>query len=239
LTDISARALAVSSERLRLLFARDKRLFEEQFDSSTGQSLEPPAELAAPSAPQDASQHQIVRLLMVFALVLLVLATTGGRRAPPVRLPGSDNMVVAPPLHRLMAASLDALPLILGFLHWAGNLDRDQPPALDLSTWPLWVGLAIYVLHTTLSEVLTGRTIGKRAWRLQVTRVDGSRPGVGALLIRNLIRPLEVPLIGALLVLYSPLRQRLGDLAAGTVVTARRMDDEEDPSTSSKDEQQD
>ena len=43
-----------------------------------------------------------------------------------------------------------------------------------------------------------------------------SPPGAVALIVRNLLRVMDVPLIA--LVLFSPLRQRFGDLAAGTVV---------------------
>ena len=54
---------------------------------------------------------------------------------------------------------------------------------------------------------------------LRVVTVEGARPRVSALLIRNLLRVIDVfPFPLAAIILRTPLRQRVGDLAAGTIV---------------------
>lgn len=67
-----------------------------------------------------------------------------------------------------------------------------------------------------------GQTVGKRLLRLRVVDAGGLRLTAAQVVLRNLLRPVDsLPLaygLGALTMLASPLRQRLGDLAAGTVV---------------------
>jgi uncharacterized RDD family membrane protein YckC len=67
-----------------------------------------------------------------------------------------------------------------------------------------------------------GQTMGKRLLGLRVVRLDGTRPGALAFLLRNLLRPLDnLPLcysVGSLSVLISQRHQRLGDMVAGTLV---------------------
>ena len=83
--------------------------------------------------------------------------------------------------------------------------------------------LAVYVGYHVVMEVFGGgRTIGKRAAGLQVVSDGGAQVGLRASLIRNVLR-----LIEGLLLMYVPAmisvlstrnNQRLGDLAAGTLV---------------------
>jgi uncharacterized RDD family membrane protein YckC len=83
--------------------------------------------------------------------------------------------------------------------------------------------LGINVVYFVLFEVFGGgRTLGKRATGLRVVTDGGGQVGLRASLIRNIIRVLE---LGALAytpaivsVLSTKNNQRLGDLAAGTLV---------------------
>lgn len=67
-----------------------------------------------------------------------------------------------------------------------------------------------------------GQTPGKRLFGLRVVTLDGGVPGPLPVLVRNLIRLLDLFPgaygVGALAMLLSRRGQRLGDLAAGTVV---------------------
>jgi uncharacterized RDD family membrane protein YckC len=82
--------------------------------------------------------------------------------------------------------------------------------------------LAINVGYFVLFEVLGGgRTLGKRATGLRVVTDGGGQVGLRASLIRNIIRLVELTLayLPALVsVLATKHNQRLGDLAAGTLV---------------------
>ncbi len=83
----------------------------------------------------------------------------------------------------------------------------------------LCLAVGLFVLHTGLSELLTGQTLGKKALGCRVVAEDGSDPDLWQVLARNAVKGLEVlawPLL--LFVLLNPARQRLGDLVARTLV---------------------
>jgi uncharacterized RDD family membrane protein YckC len=91
----------------------------------------------------------------------------------------------------------------------------------------LWFGLEW--LYPTVFEVyLGGATPGKRALALMVLHSDGTPVGLPASLTRNLLRAADfLPLLygfGLLAMLLSRDFQRLGDIAAGTVVVYRELD---------------
>jgi uncharacterized RDD family membrane protein YckC len=71
-----------------------------------------------------------------------------------------------------------------------------------------------------------GQTIGKRAFRLRVMDADGLRLQFHQVLMRNLVRFVDILpgfyLLGGLACLISRKSQRLGDLAAGTIVVHHR-----------------
>jgi uncharacterized RDD family membrane protein YckC len=82
--------------------------------------------------------------------------------------------------------------------------------------------LAVVVVYNVVFEVAGGgRTLGHRAAGLRVVTDDGAPVGLRASLIRNIIRIVELSLayLPALIsILVSRNNQRLGDLAAGTLV---------------------
>src|SRR4051794_3983715 len=83
--------------------------------------------------------------------------------------------------------------------------------------------LAINVVYFTVFEVFGGgRTVGKRATGLRVVSDGGGQVGLRASLIRNIIRLLEFAFLfytpAVISVLATKNNQRLGDLAAGTLV---------------------
>ncbi len=76
--------------------------------------------------------------------------------------------------------------------------------------------------YCPLCEIFNnGQTIGKRLLKMQVVKADGSQPGIGAYLLRWLLFIVDGPTMmgaGVLVMLLNDRRQRLGDLAAGTMV---------------------
>jgi uncharacterized RDD family membrane protein YckC len=91
--------------------------------------------------------------------------------------------------------------------------------ALD---WP--VLLATWIAYFAVFEVAFAATPGKRVVGLRVVYVDGSPARWRALVLRNLLRPLDaLPfdyLLGGILVLATGHHQRLGDMAGGTIVAS-------------------
>ena len=95
------------------------------------------------------------------------------------------------------------------------------------SAQPLWIAAGVGVpLYFWLSQAAWGRTLGMRACGLRVVTTAGGRPGVVATLIRTVLMAVDwLPLcfaLGALAIWLTPRDQRLGDLAARTVVTRTR-----------------
>lgn len=66
-----------------------------------------------------------------------------------------------------------------------------------------------------------GQSIGKRCMKMRVVKKDGSQPGIGAYLMRWLLMIIDGPMmsgLGLVFMLISKNNQRLGDMAAGTIV---------------------
>lgn len=119
---------------------------------------------------------------------------------------------------RFLAILIDALIIgaITGFLSFPF---RSAP-----GFWGGSVGL-IALLYYIIMEATQGATLGKMALGLRVVKLDGSPISWQESIIRNLLRIIDGLfgyLVGAILVWSSPLRQRLGDKAAGTVVVRSR-----------------
>jgi hypothetical protein len=78
------------------------------------------------------------------------------------------------------------------------------------------------VLYFSVQEALFGATWGKLVAGVCVVDVDGRRPTLGAVLVRNILRLVDYwPLfyvVGIIAALTSPARQRLGDRVARTLV---------------------
>ncbi len=83
--------------------------------------------------------------------------------------------------------------------------------------------MAMYMLyHPALEVVMSGHTPGKRMAGIRIVTTDGFTPGVGALVIRNVLRLLDgLPmfyLVGFIATLVTRQAVRIGDLAAGTML---------------------
>ena len=84
----------------------------------------------------------------------------------------------------------------------------------------------VYFGYFLVSEAASGgRTPGKAAMGLRVVRLDGSAADFTAILVRNLVRIIDVGVlyIGVLFMFFHAQSRRLGDLAAGTVVVRERQ----------------
>jgi uncharacterized RDD family membrane protein YckC len=134
---------------------------------------------------------------------------------------------------RVGAAFVDAL--ILGFvlvvMFVAFAVIGFSDISADVFTLILGIGAVLgfsvlfgyYLLFETLNS---GRTPGKAALGIRVIRVDGTPLGFGAVAIRTLLRLVDLlPAFyaaGIVSILVTARNQRLGDLAAGTVVIRDR-----------------
>jgi len=81
-----------------------------------------------------------------------------------------------------------------------------------------------YFAYFSLFEGLwNGQTLGKKATNIRVRSADGTPVSFAAALYRNLLRPADFfpfcYLTGLVAIFSNPQAQRIGDLAAGTIVT--------------------
>ncbi len=95
-----------------------------------------------------------------------------------------------------------------------------------LSNGPLLLGLALCLAYFVMLEALWGVTIGKLAANLRVISVDDAGPiGWSGAIIRNILRAVDglvLYLVGFIAICVTSKHQRLGDLAARSVVVTRR-----------------
>jgi uncharacterized RDD family membrane protein YckC len=111
-----------------------------------------------------------------------------------------------------LAALWVTLSLFLGSLLTPGWVPVFLLGGLFLIHWGYFAGLEIG---------MGGRTLGKRALQLRVVTAEGGTPGAGALLIRNLVRTIDLA-AGVPLMAIDPLSRRLGDRLGGTLVVHDR-----------------
>ena len=81
----------------------------------------------------------------------------------------------------------------------------------------LALGVAIALVYVWVFEAFFGTTIWKLAFGLHVYNPRGGMVGLGRAFVRNLLRPIDLLVVGGILALL-PGHRRLGDLAGGTVV---------------------
>ena len=99
---------------------------------------------------------------------------------------------------------------------------------------------ALYMYDILFEVLASGRTPGKRMTHLRVVRATGAPVDLPASAIRNLLRLIDaLPgayLVGLLAIVITRRNQRLGDLAAGTLVirdpTVRRGEEPRQPNVS-------
>jgi uncharacterized RDD family membrane protein YckC len=131
---------------------------------------------------------------------------------------------LAGPVSRMLAYTLDLLVVMtIGtvarqILAPLGFFGKDFSDAIRILAY-----FVISLVYMMLAEWLwRGQTVGKRLLRLRVVDAAGLRLEPSQVIVRNLMRFLDalpgLYLLGGITCLVSRHRQRLGDLAAGTVV---------------------
>ena len=171
---------------------------------------------------------------LVLAL-LVAVSLAAWQMRPPVVRPATAQVAPAPPGRRLAAAAIDLgvswLP-VTWLLGAAYPVAGATPVATALVA--LGAGFIVHLAYMLLTEIALGRSPGKLALRLAVVGLDNRLAGRRALWTRNVMRVVDVWPVGLplLMVLVTPLRQRLGDVTAGTlVVPAATVDRSAPPDT--------
>ncbi len=210
----------VAGQNIRLLALIKDRVNEYSF--SADGALRGRTEVPAPAVPPEERQFHWLSALAAAMLMIVLLNSIRHRIAIAPDALASAGIKLAPHGLRLLAGTIDALPLIGTMaivLMRSGDGGPPSTEALAAMSYPFYISGAVYLLHTLVSELSWGWTIGKRVCGLRVLAIDGSAPGPRAIVLRNLLRVIDLTMFfPLLLVLISPLRQRVGDVAAETLV---------------------
>ena len=91
--------------------------------------------------------------------------------------------------------------------------------ALIVTTFVLWWGYYLF-----FETIWNGQTPGKRLMRMRVVKYGGTPIDLVSAAIRGLIRVVDMAVIGFVAMFFTQNNQRLGDLAAGTIVVKERAE---------------
>ncbi len=122
---------------------------------------------------------------------------------------------------RAVAILIDMVLLFVAGYVIALATGATTPTGFNLQGGPafLWFGVAL--AYYVVMEATSGATLGKRAMGLKVVKEGGEPLDWQASLVRNILRIVDglfFYLVGAIAVWVSKKRQRLGDMAAHTLV---------------------
>lgn len=218
------RTIVVATGKIRVLAIVNGDVVEQDYGLSDLRPDGAPSPVPLPRPSPLAQIQQLQFWLVVTALVLAMLGSYRQRTA----LRGSglkpESFMLAPLGRRFAAGLIDAAPAILalayGFIHFGSMRAGSDPnrPAIFLLIY-LSAGI-FYIVCLTILETLAGRSPGKLLMNLRIIGIDGKPAETGALVTRNLLRVIDVGIffLPILLIVLMPLRQRAGDVAAGTLV---------------------
>lgn len=226
-TTPAQRTVAIALGKLSMFATGQGKLQEQDFPLDGGLASGPPYNL---SVPRGGSLKQLERVQWVAVSAALLLAMLSSvRQWPASRRLASElgEITLAPVGRRLLAGIIDAAPVALAAITaaWIGSRRTPGSETPDLPGVVLvvyWAAGLFYVLWMTIIESLAGRSPGKVLTRLRIVGLDGKAAKPAALVTRNALRLIDVVLFlfPLLLIPASPLRQRFGDVAAGTLVVA-------------------
>lgn len=225
--DVSA---TVAGDELHLFIIRpDEEFVEQKYSLGGKEQPHSLAELPPPTNPDETTLKELFNwgLLGLLMVVTLVTANKGG----PTEIVTVDKIdfPVASFGLRLAAGMIDLWPAyvwgIVVVHHFHNGVKLSQLYTDRFSVQADFIFAAIYLLHMVIGEIIWGKTLGKWCVGLKVVAMNGSRAPIGSIVLRNLLKMIEeVPvLLGfpLIVIFFNPLRQRIGDFAAGTVVITK------------------
>jgi uncharacterized RDD family membrane protein YckC len=152
---------------------------------------------------------------------LRVDSITGVPIELPIAGPGGRSFAFIIDWHiRVLMAAAWIFPMSLLLRNMSEDGTR-IPGWLELLAW-LPPTLIYLLYHPVLEILMVGRTPGKRIAGVRIVMAEGTAPSAGAILVRNLFRFIDgLPafyVVGLAFAVMTKRHQRVGDLAAGTLL---------------------
>jgi uncharacterized RDD family membrane protein YckC len=122
---------------------------------------------------------------------------------------------------RAVAVIIDSVLLMIVGWALAMAVGQTSSGGFNLQGGPAFLWFLIAMAYYVVMEATSGGTLGKKAMGIRVVTADGGKISWGAAIIRNLLRIVDglfFYLVGAIVVWVSKSKQRLGDMAAKTLV---------------------
>ena len=158
-----------------------------------------------------------------------------------IKIPTSFNIELdfeTPEFHkRLFAWAIDICILIVYYnimmyvlraIMPSHNSGNNLPLLYNMNALYLLFLLPILLYHLFFEIIMNGQSIGKKLMNIKVIGENGGRPALHQYLIRWLTRPFDLVfslgLAGLLTTIMSKKNQRLGDMAAGTLVIKTKIE---------------
>lgn len=144
----------------------------------------------------------------------------------PIENSRLDILQIAPMWQRSLAALIDMLIVFYSVYFAAGRWGTIL--SNGARGWSGWAAVFVFCLvgaYWIVPEWLFGFTLGKLLCRVRVVSSLNSSATFSQALKRNLLRPIDFVffyLVGFIVAMFSPLRQRLGDQWAQTTVVSLR-----------------
>ncbi|UCG16902.1 MAG: RDD family protein [Phycisphaerales bacterium] len=230
---------SVMGDRVALGFATADGLVHVGLWSVSGEPAEPPAEVKGLAPGPVKLIDDRVRLALPFVVLAALLLAVLSRRRHSVAEPAQlrehqslasfarrtaafvlDLLVVSPLSYRLVWAHLKVLQADGG-----SSIPVDSALiALSYDLFWYWlIATSVYVAYCTAFEAILAATPGKLITQCRVVTERGHRCSFGRIVLRNVLRfvemfPIFQLLPSAVLMLLTRKRQRIGDLVAGTIV---------------------
>ncbi len=119
---------------------------------------------------------------------------------------------------RILAFFIDAI--IIFFLLMAVSITVSN---MNLDAWIIGIIVLPFMFYSLLFEYLgNGQSLGKRAMNIRVVKLDGTTPTLSSYLLRWLFRLIDIYVlyggVSVISIIVTENGQRIGDLAAGTIV---------------------
>jgi uncharacterized RDD family membrane protein YckC len=222
-------AIAVFNGELRVLAIGPHEQFQEQRYDPAGQPIGKTTAVETPPNANEITLRDLLNWSVLGLLIIITLASAQqGYGLKELKI-GEERVVLAPLSLRLAAGLIDFWPLYVMVFIFFGRHHRTLVPSelQDLDRFTIWsvaICLSLYLLHPLIAELVWGRSVGKMFVGLKVIGADGRAARKGAILLRNVLRVVEAPLllgVPLLVIYFTPMRQRIGDMIAGTLVVAR------------------
>lgn len=127
---------------------------------------------------------------------------------------------------RAVAVIIDTILLMVVAWLIAAMTGGTTAEGFNISGAPAFLMFAIALAYFIVMEKTSGATLGKRAMGLKVVKQGGEALDWQASIVRNILRIIDgLPffyLIGAIVIWVSKSKQRLGDMAAHTIVVSAK-----------------